>query len=503
MSRHLQNRPSIAISIGSQAGSPASPSALFPSPRSPNSWTARSFTTLRPSDSPSQAQFPKHSQASLLLEAQKEKFRATGGKKKASTAKKQTPQASFLKRNFQFIALATVFHIALIVVTTLLVLIITAATSKPPEHIRPGYYIGVIVSFAMGLASSIVGYVKWNERKTSSASEAKGPDVNAVSQAELGLALSPLAPKSPMDDLRAVVSNWEQSAPAGGPQHLRALMASRNPLPSASARIAGSNNRMANAPVINDQGIELQSLHHHHQPHQRHEPATNTALELQRFLDHELQRQELIKGRISNWLQGIASAQETLIQKSASQRPQPKRHRQRHRPPPLQRNHSPPSFTPIPSNPTRLAQINAEIEAYLGVPIPPLPLATAPDYRDANIDYSSLPPAIPRPNAKARDVVLSDPTTVVYVGPERPIGIKNNGQSSSRGVEVGGSDVDAIEEVRGTAGSRGVEGKGREEVDDFAERWMERIMRGVEVQTVVPASGKKEKRGWWRKVRFW
>ncbi|KAL8996936.1 MAG: hypothetical protein Q9188_006452, partial [Gyalolechia gomerana] len=291
----------------SQTGSPTSPSAIFTEPRTPNSWTVRSFTTLGPSDSPSQAQFPKHSQASLLLGPQRERARATGGIKEASPAKKQLHQPSFLKRNFRFIALAVMFQIAIAGITTMVVLIIAAAKSKPPKRIKPGYYTGLMLSFACGIASIILGYVKWNERKTSSPGEGTCPGVNELNGAEFGLVLSPLPPRSPMDDTRAIVSNWEHSTPAARHHHLNTLMATGNPLPSASARIAGSSNRpFPQPPFITDRGIELASLspypRHHHQ---RHEPATDTALELQRFIDHELQRQELIKRRISAWLHDL------------------------------------------------------------------------------------------------------------------------------------------------------------------------------------------------------
>ncbi|KAL9023605.1 MAG: hypothetical protein Q9196_007097, partial [Gyalolechia fulgens] len=240
----------------SQTGSPTSPSAVFTEPRTPNSWTARSFTTLGPSDSPSQALFPKYSQASLLLGPQKARARAAGRKKESSPLKKQVHQPSFFKRNFRFIALAVMFQIAIAGITTMVVLIITAAKSNPPKRVKPGYYAGLMLSFACGLASSVLGFVKWNERKTSSPPGATRPRVDGLHHAEFGQAPSPLPPRSPMDDPRAMVSNWERLAPAARPHHLNTFMAARNPLPSVSARIAGSSNRMfQRPPIITDQGI--------------------------------------------------------------------------------------------------------------------------------------------------------------------------------------------------------------------------------------------------------
>ncbi|KAI4121849.1 MAG: hypothetical protein LQ338_006130, partial [Usnochroma carphineum] len=366
IAHRTRSRPSISIGIGSIAGSPVSP------------WFgAKSFTTLRPSDSPSQVQFPKQSQASLLLGAQTERPHTAPARKQQPIVRKQKWQACFLARNFRFLALAILFHISVIIVTTLLVLIITAATSHPRKHIRPGYYIGVMVSFASGLASIVTGYVGWNERNLhSSASEAKAPDVNILNRAELGLAPSAFPPGAhPIDNLQAVVSNWEPSAAGAPPHRLRAFMASRNnALPSASARLAGSNNRHPFTTTAATQGIELQSLHHHHHQHdqqqqqqlhpQHNNDDTTAALELERFIAHELRRQDLIRRRIKAWLAGIhhcsALAPPSSLQSACN-------------------GHQPDitGVTRIPPDPARLAALDAEIEAYLGVPPPPLAAAGA------------------------------------------------------------------------------------------------------------------------------
>ncbi|KAI4137744.1 MAG: hypothetical protein L6R39_007125, partial [Caloplaca ligustica] len=343
-----------------------SPQFRLPTPTSPNSWTARSFTTLRPSDSPSQAQFPKYSQASLLIEARTERPQTAHGQKQQSIAENQRPQTSFMKRNRQFIALAVLSHISVVALSTLLALIITAATSHPRKRIRPGFCIGVIVSFASALASIIIGYVKWHERTTKPPSGEANR--NIPHQAELGglrpLTLYPLQqqqqPQPSPTDLRAAVSNWgTPSAPS--PRRLRALIsASRNnnPLPSASARLAGSNNRPLTA-----QCMELQSLpphHHHQQQHPDPDPDSDEAArELETFLVHELHRQDRIKRRISTWLATIPSAPSPSLPSSPSQQ-------SHHTTCPI----SYPAVRParLPTDTARLAQIDAEIEADLGIP---------------------------------------------------------------------------------------------------------------------------------------
>ncbi|KAL8966429.1 MAG: hypothetical protein Q9197_005989, partial [Variospora fuerteventurae] len=315
MASGIRIRPSISIDMQSQPSSPASPSAPFHDPISPNSWTARSFTTLQPSDSPSQAHFPKHSQASLLLKTRTTRSRPIHEPHHQPTTKTQEQRRSFLARNFRFIALTALFHLSLIVTTAMVVLIITSATSKPRKRIQPGYYIGLILSFASGLASIIAGYVKWQERKTRPSTTNAAAEVphhhHSIHAMERGPPSFALVPHSPIDDLQAVVNGGD---PALGSHnhHLRALMASRNTLPSASARIAGSTNKPRTTIAAN--GIELESLHHHRHPHpppqqEEHHTIPTTAndatLELRRFLDHELQRQEIIKHRICTWLRSL------------------------------------------------------------------------------------------------------------------------------------------------------------------------------------------------------
>ncbi|KAL8700724.1 MAG: hypothetical protein Q9201_005293 [Fulgogasparrea decipioides] len=533
--------------MASQPNTPTSPSGLFLEPRSPNSWTARSFTTLRPSNSPSQIFFPKYSQASLLLAPKTDDIHTIKPQRKPAATQKQS-QHSFARRNFRVITVAVGLQLALVVLTTMLVLIITAATSKPPKHIKPGYYIGAMLSSATGFASIVVFYMNCKERKKSESN--RPPD--EVNDPEL--ALPPFTPmQRDFDELRAVVSNWESVAP---PIRVRSIMTSR-PQPSASARVAGSNNRVANARVrafiTENQGIEMQSLPAPQQPR----PGSNTALELQRFLDHELQRQEAIKRRINSWLEDISATQESMIRPhrrdSLLRHPSP---RQLQVPqllsPPPQRRQTPrtsscPAFPRIPPNPARLAEIDAEIEAYLGIPPPPLPIVSYPPSPSdpgklalslppprpppplpvpprpsstasihasarerqqgaANgIDYSVLPPAIPRPGAKGRDPVLSDPITVVHIGPEDPAAKPSKPSSKLRDDDQSATSSDEGEEFEKSSKLGEVMEPGKattEEVDDFAERWMERIRMGVEVETVVPDRKVKRGRGSLR-WKFW
>ncbi|KAL8721202.1 MAG: hypothetical protein Q9181_007758, partial [Wetmoreana brouardii] len=497
--------------MASQAKTPASPSGLFFEPRSPNSWTARSFTTLRPSNSPSQIFFPQYSQASLLLAPKTDDVHTIKPQRKSAATQKQSQQ-SFVYRN-RIIISAVVLQLSLIVLTITLVLVITAATSKPPKHIKPGYYVGSMLSSATGFASIVVLYVNCKERKKSEANHP--PD--EVNDPEL--TLPPFtSTQRDFNELRAVVSNWESAAP---PNRLRSIMTSR-PQPSASARVAGSNNRVANvrvrAFITENQGIEMQSLP---APQQPRPDSTDTALELQRFLDHELQRQEAIKRRINSWLEDISATQESLVRPHRRDSlPQHPSARQLQVPqlqsPPPQRRQTPhtssaPAFPRILPNPARLAEIDAEIEAYLGIPPPPLPIVSYPPSPsipsklalslpparpppplprpprpsstaslhattkerhqdvDNGIDYSVLPPAIPRPGAKGRDPVLSDPITVVHIGPEDPAAKHSKPASKLRDDDHSATSSDEIEKSSKLAEAMQPGKATMEEVDDFAE----------------------------------
>lgn len=580
MSSRQQSRLGFGITIESQTGPSTSPSAIFTDLRSPNSWAARSFSTLGPSDSPSQAQFPKHSQASLLLRAQTERAHPNGRKVNVFAAKNQAEQPSFIKRNCRFVVLTIVFQTALIGITIITVLIITDAKSIPKKRIKPGYYVGMMLLFSLAIATLVIGYVKWNERKVLSrrrnelpaSQQQKHPNhMNELNRAEFGLIAavspSPFPPSpSPLDDTRAIVSNWEPSrVDANARQcHLKNLLVAgsgRCPPtldPSAAAHIAGSaNNRAFNNPppqflsVTEQQqqgGIELASLSPYHQPRvgrnnndsdgglqqqqQNNNGATNMALEIQRCIDLELQRQEFVKRRISRWLKGVVSPPRPHHNgdQQLSQRAHHRRHHRRNN----NRHHhhhndgggavGGEANTFIPSNPLRLAHLTAEIEAYIGHPIPRLPLAAPPvgvggeewQYGDPNINYEALPPAISRPGAKARDVVLSDPTTVVYVGqgPD-PRGRSDGGMRGGRAGVGGkegkgkGKEVEGRMEGEGCGvggegeASRGIEV--REGSDDYAEKWVEGIVRGVDVGVVGKGrgKGKGKKRGKVGKLRFW
>ncbi|KAL8690656.1 MAG: hypothetical protein Q9218_003950 [Villophora microphyllina] len=223
------------------------------------------------------------------------------------------PEVSFVRRNIWIILLGLAFHSSLIVLTTMLVLIIQAAISKPPKYINRGFFIGLMLSFGTCFMSMVLIYMKYSERKRSRhRTEGLGINLEALNEPEPALPQLNTAPRD-IDALRTVIRNWEHGAQPTQ-QDLRSMMVSRNQ-PSAVANVAGDNNNIrANTHcrrVIvpdNEGNIELQTLPSPHQP-LPHIP--DTAIELQRFLDHELQRQEAIKRRISNWLQGISTAQET------------------------------------------------------------------------------------------------------------------------------------------------------------------------------------------------
>ncbi|KAL8784892.1 MAG: hypothetical protein Q9213_003705 [Squamulea squamosa] len=508
---------------------PASPSVFDQGLQSPNSWTARSFTTLQPSDSPSQAAFPKHSHASLLLAARTDNAHITRPPPMTPIVTRPSSQPPFFGRNLYFILFTTLLHISIIVLTIMLVLIITAATSNPHKHINPSCYVGVMISAVAGLASVIIIYVKYKERNKYLATKALRPPTSPSHNIELGH----LPP--PMTTSRGIVSNWEDLQSR---HPLRSMMVSRN-LPSASARIAGSNNHprvLAGLNVPPAQPYEQQQ-------HQQHD-STSTAAALQRFLDHELQRQEAVKRRISIWLGSLNPDLRVLNLRPSSHRPSS---------PPVQLL-LPPDYPPPPipepilrarpteppkprtsRDPVRLAELTKEIEAYLGFPAPPL-VGERDPYADwgvkdeeavlshevglkqlermekfdrevvsedteeekKEIDYSNLPPAIPRIGAHGRDPMLSDPITVLHVGPIKE-GLAQQGsplrnEGLKKEVQMG---------LRGGEGCGGSFGEvSREGRDSFAERWIRRVVRGVEVERKVGSAvgvAKKGKKGW----RWW
>ncbi|KAI4241439.1 MAG: hypothetical protein L6R42_011280, partial [Xanthoria sp. 1 TBL-2021] len=262
---------------------PTAPSVFDLDPRSPNSWTARSFTTLLPSDSPSQALFPKHSQASLLLAARTDNAHTVRPSQIPPLAIQHTRQHPFAKRNLHLILSAALLHISIIVLTTLLVLIITAATSNPPRRINPSYYLGIILSVAASVASVILIYIKYIERQRPSLNEdLRSPTSPNHNDNNIELGHLP----EPVTTFRGAVSNWEeQEHRFRGPR--RSIVVSRIPLTTASARIAGSNN---GSRALED--VNLAPEPTMHAQHDRQRDSTSTAAALQRFLENELQRQE-------------------------------------------------------------------------------------------------------------------------------------------------------------------------------------------------------------------
>ncbi|KAL8861600.1 MAG: hypothetical protein Q9178_002125 [Gyalolechia marmorata] len=460
---------------------PTSPSIFDRNLPSLNSWAARSFTTLQPSDSPSQALFPKHSQASLLLAARIDNTHTIGALQGPPTVTQHSRQLSFAKRNLCFILFTALLHISIILLSVMLVLVITATTSNPRKHINPSYYVGIMLSVAAGTISAILIYNKYNERSRTLLSEALQSPTSPTHNIELGH----LPP--PMTTFHGVVSNWEEPLSR---HPLRSIMVSRNPLTTASARIAGSINRPH---VLDDINLPPSLLPY--AQHQQNHDSTSTAAALQRFLEHELQRQQAIKRRISAWLHGVIPL------------PSPPNHPPPAQPPSISTPHASPIEPRTPRDPVRLAELNKEIEIYLGFPAPPLPGEGNPykqwgvedeqavsseggSIREAGtekqdeetktetgIDYSTLPPAIPRLGARGRDPMLSDPITVVHVGPMREV--VGNGQRGSRMKE---------EELRDLGNGDGVGVgvvQGREERDSFAERWLGKVVRGVDVERRV------------------
>ncbi|KAL8948295.1 MAG: hypothetical protein Q9222_005502, partial [Ikaeria aurantiellina] len=385
-----------------------------------NSWTAQSFTTLQPSDSPSQALFPKHLQALLPLASRPDHIHQVRPFREPKAAMEPGRQTSFLRRNVRFLILGAALHISIIVLTTMLVLIIVAATSKPPQHIKPAYYTWAMLSLAAVFASITMIYVKFQKRKkrhTLHWPDSTPPNNNQPRAGQVVRPLEPTAiyrPGSP-STVPFAVSNWSSRRP----QRLRSIMISHN-IPSVSAHIAGQTNSWRNVkhyiptiPTKTQEDIELATLVPPPKPH--------PACAIKQFLEHELRRQEAIKRRIFGWLQ------DTVIPKRGSHAPltpSSLRNSELQEPPPA----SPPaSAQRILPNWARLAELDREVEAYLGIPAPALlwpprssSLRSNKELGVRDIDYALLPPAIPRPGAKSRDNVRSDPVTVLHVGPMPP-----------------------------------------------------------------------------------
>ncbi|KAL8991133.1 MAG: hypothetical protein Q9169_007940, partial [Polycauliona sp. 2 TL-2023] len=409
---------------------PASPSIFDRDPRSPNSWTGRSFTTLLPSDSPSQALFPKYSQASRLLAARTDNTRNVQPQVIQPLRIQQSRPSSFAKRNLYFILPAALLHISMIVLTALLVLIITAATANPPRRINPSYYFGIMFSIAASVASIIVIWIKHTERQRSRHVQALHSPTSPTQDNDIELGRLP----APLTTVRgAADSGWED-------QDLRSpgvlnsfMMISRIPFTTASARVAGSSNHLR---TLNED-VNVAPGTMPNAPQHQQQDSTSTAAALQRLLENELQRQEKIKRRISEWLMGVPSPPPSSPpsplpiephQASAPTYPPP--------PPPISPQ---PTQQKRPIDPVRLAELDREIESYLGFPAPTLFAAEAAekerhdgkgdaetvevkDEEEEEIDFDTLPPAVPRLGAKSRKLMLSDPITVLHVGPMRQKG---------------------------------------------------------------------------------
>ncbi|KAI4234186.1 MAG: hypothetical protein L6R40_006845 [Gallowayella cf. fulva] len=515
--------------------SPTSPSTFWDeNPRSPNSWTARSFTTLQPSDSPSQALFPKHSQASLLRANRTENGHIIPRPHKPPALRKPVNAQSSIKRNFHFLIFGALLHISIIVLTTMLVLILTAATSQPRKHIHPAYYIGAMLSFAASLTSAVAIYVRYNERKRPPASEetffpATAPTHNN-NNIELGHLPSHPPPPTTFHALALDNSNWNGGANES--RHpLRSIILTRNPLTTVSARLAGSNNQPRT--LLDTDTLPAHGTHHSHNEQQQRDSSGGTAAAIQRFLDHEIQRQDAVKRRISAWLRGITSTPDVRVREPRSSSPAAAAapsSRRRHRPPlrspppppPPQSSPATPATRerttepPTPRDPARLKELEQEIESYLGIPAPPLAGQASPtgdpglggrgerrmegrEREVENIDYDLLPPAIPRPGARGRDPMLSDPVTVVWAPENRRRGVGERGAEE----EAGGarSGIGAVSARAREAGGDVEMGLGERGKDGYEET---RVGKGVDGErgAVIPA-GVGEKGKGWRGVRFW
>ncbi|KAL8683348.1 MAG: hypothetical protein Q9186_000733 [Xanthomendoza sp. 1 TL-2023] len=531
---------------------PTTPSDFWSrSPRSPNSWTALSFTTLHPSDSPSQALFPKHSRVSLLHADRTDNGRTIRPPHTMPALNQQMHhQPSSVHRNAVLMTFTALLHISIIILTIILVLVLTAATSHPSKHIHPTYYVGIMLSFAASIISAVVVYVKYNERKRFLRNGATTLSLHPTTAPDIELGHLPPPHMTTSRGLGAAkkISNWHKETGVPIHQRVRSMMLAQNPLTIATARIAGSNNlpRDPNMKQHPPLPPRTRNPEQQQQQQQRHY-SSNTAAALQHFLEHELRRQEAVKRRISTWLRGVIH---TSPPNPPSPAPPP--------PPPPPRTQPQKQQTPLTprGDPTRLAELTQEIESYLGIPAPPLAgqknpyhgfgisdkdhlrhvrkeIGVVDDDEDEDeeeeeeetpIDYATLPPAIPRLGAKGRDPMLSDPVTVVWapMNPQPPHSHSHphphphppsSSSSSRKAAEIGiglgirgggeqqhfvtGEMEDVVEEARKV--ERGKE-RGR---DDFAEMWVRRVVKGVDVGSAgVGVGGKekerKKKKGGWR-----
>ncbi|KAL8660133.1 MAG: hypothetical protein Q9202_006789 [Teloschistes flavicans] len=512
----------------------------------------------------------------------------------------QMTEVSFVKRHLWTILLGLIFNMSLVILTTMLVLIIQAAISKPPKYINRGYFIGLMLAFGTCFMTIVLLYVKYSER-TRQKHKPQGLGIKLVPMNEPELALPPShpVPRDDIERIQALIDNWQHGHPPER-HDLRSILALRHQ-PSAIAHVAGATNN-------NHPHLPCPHHHHHHAPHplspthaielqplppappQRPAPAIPaTARDLQRFLDHELQRQEAIKRRIRNWLQGISTTHDssTYPPRRDSLVPLPLlKHRTEvprlmdvpaHR----RKGSGASAFSGglkaertkadgmgrqgrrIPPDPVRLREIDQEIETYLGIPAPPLRFAHAvpaasecafgeeqgpriraeglglrlherqrdgfdirpghsvsfsigdgeEEEEEGRIDYNYLPPAIPRPGARARDPVPSDPITVVHVGrhphhhhhhhpsalsDRRPLAPASNALQRNSSITIRPVVASPLGRAQrsGDAGrGDGLHGGEEErvvEIDDFAEKWIEGIMRGVDVMTPsIAAAGRR------------
>ncbi|CAO1598344.1 hypothetical protein XANCAGTX0491_002113 [Xanthoria calcicola] len=415
----------------------------------------------------------------------------------------------------------------------MLVLIITAATSNPRKRINPTYYLGIVLSVTAGVASVILIYVKYMDRQTSSLNKNLRPSTlstHNVNNFELGHRHAPIT------TFRGAVSKWEeQDDQFHDPR--RSIRVARIPLTTAAARIAGSNSDPSEL-----EGTNMAAESTLHISPDRQHDSTSTAAALQRFLENELQRQENVKRSIIAWLRGVFPSPIPPSSKPSAPRLTP---------PPV------PSLLPRPTksnarDPIRLAELDKEIEAYLGYPAPTLLVAetgkgidreteTLDEDDEGGIDYETLPPAIPRDGASSRRTMLSDPITVLHVGHpmESP---RQTGSPLSKEVERSideGSAVAAVastitapltgaatatatanaaapplppfpprfSSMRGTQmGIPGSFSDGSEDIDSLAEKWLRNMTRGVDVEgwvgPAVAEDGKWKKRGKGWRWRF-